>query len=288
MLKSIELTLPDSCGISSGEQSTVYFDSSVRPKACILYFHGGGLIYGTRKDLPPFHLKTLTEYGYAVIAFDYPLAPPAVLDEILESVISSINSFTDHPDCYMGQAYPCYLWGRSAGAYLVLMAAASGRLHTVPAGILSYYGYGLLTDGWLEVPNPYYCKLPPVSLSQPETLGKLPRMSAGPDEGFSLYVYGRQSGTWPSLFFSAPLKRLYQDFSLRSCKSLNCPVFCAHSINDPDVPFAEFQALSQRFSAERFIATGDLHDFDRIESDPATRRLLKATVSFLENHLPDA
>ena len=32
--------------------ATVYTDSDTPVKAAIIYFHGGGLLYGRRKDLP--------------------------------------------------------------------------------------------------------------------------------------------------------------------------------------------------------------------------------------------
>lgn len=284
MLKSIELTLSDFCSASCIKQSTVYFDSDVEPKACILYLHGGGLVYGSRNDLPLLHLQTLTDNGYAIVAFDYPLAPPAALDAILEDVIASINSYIENPLYYVKPALPFYLWGRSAGSYLALLAAASGKLKETPAGILSYYGYGFLTDGWLDVPSPHYRQFPPVSASLTDVLAASPRTVTSLEDGFSLYVYGRQTGTWPGLFYHDPVKYLYQQFSLRNCDSLGCPLFCAHSINDTDIPFSEFLALSQRFTATRFIATETVHDFDRIESGTTTKKLLKATVEFLDSH----
>ena len=33
----------------------IYQDTSVSAKAAILYFHGGGLLYGDREDLPALH-----------------------------------------------------------------------------------------------------------------------------------------------------------------------------------------------------------------------------------------
>ena len=266
--------------------STIYFDSDQIPKAFILYFHGGGLVYGDRNDLPSLHLETFTGNGYIIVAFDYPLAPPATVDLILNDVIDSINTHIIQLPHGFDASLPFYLWGRSAGAYLILLAAASGKLRKLPAGILSYYGYGFLTDGWLDVPSPYYRQLPPVSDHLAETFCGAPRTATSLEEGFSLYVYGRQTGTWPNLFFSKPVKHLYQDFSLRHCTSLNSPLFCAHSMGDTDVPFAEFLALSQKFSASRFIATGTTHDFDRITTDPGTKRLLRATLNFLNAHLP--
>lgn len=128
--------------------ATVYTDSDTPVKAAIIYFHGGGLLYGRRKDLPRPHLNTLTQAGYAIIAFDYPLAPAAKLEMIMNDVESSIQYYIDHSDELIKNpkssegSLPYFLWGRSAGAYLCLIAAAKGTYTHAPAGILSYYGYG--------------------------------------------------------------------------------------------------------------------------------------------------
>ena len=104
--------------------ATIYSDSGVTPKACILYFHGGGLLYGRRDDLPALHTDLLTKAGYVIISYDYPLAPAAKLDVILDDVCSSIAHYVEHPEAYCGLDLPFFLWGRSAGAYLCLLAAA--------------------------------------------------------------------------------------------------------------------------------------------------------------------
>ena len=112
--------------------ATVYTDSDTPVKAAIIYFHGGGLLYGRRKDLPRPHLNTLTQAGYAIIAFDYPLAPAAKLEMIMNDVESSIQYYIDHSDELIKSpkssegSLPYFLWGRSAGAYLCLIAAAKG------------------------------------------------------------------------------------------------------------------------------------------------------------------
>ncbi len=142
------------------KHATVYADSSATPRACILYFHGGGLLYGERDDLPKLHIDTLTGAGYIIISYDYPLAPAAKLNTILDDVSSSISHYVECSDMYGGSELPFFLWGRSAGAYLCLLAAAQGDLPTAPKGILSYYGYGFLCDGWFEAPSSFYCSLP--------------------------------------------------------------------------------------------------------------------------------
>ena len=84
---------------------------------------------------------------------------------ILDDVRDSIHHYIDHAEDYCGQKLPYFLWGRSAGAYLCLIAAAYGYFETPPAGILSYYGYGFLCDHWFQTPSAYYKTLPPVDAS---------------------------------------------------------------------------------------------------------------------------
>lgn len=267
------------------KKATVYCDTNAKPKACILYFHGGGLLYGQRSDLPALHLHHLTQAGYVIIAFDYPLAPNAKLDMILDDVCASINHYIESSEFYTDTALPFFLWGRSAGAYLCLLAAASGKCTASPKGILSYYGYGFLCDNWFNTPSSYYQSLPLVDKS---CLEKMPdKIQTSGDLGtcYSLYVYARQSGRWAELIYSGREKFFYLDYSLRTCESLPYPLFCAHSTNDPDVPYSEFLELCSRYGAQRFITPGDVHDFDRNENDPAAREVLDASVHFLDSCL---
>ena len=68
MLKKKEILIPAD---TYEKHAVVYHDTDAVPKACILYFHGGGLLYGTKTVLPDFHVKTLTVAGYQIIAFVY-------------------------------------------------------------------------------------------------------------------------------------------------------------------------------------------------------------------------
>ena len=38
-------------GMPYDKSAIIYFDQKITPKACILYFHGGGLLYGHKDDL---------------------------------------------------------------------------------------------------------------------------------------------------------------------------------------------------------------------------------------------
>lgn len=62
------------------------------------------------------------------------------------------------------------------------------------------------------------------------------------------------------------------------------PLFCTHSISDPDVPYTEFQLLCEKYSAEAFIAAEKEHDYDRNEASESTRALMEKTLDFLDRH----
>lgn len=265
------------------KKATVYFDPKAKARACLLYFHGGGLLYGMREDLPELHKETMVNAGYAVISFDYPLAPAAKIDEILADVKASINTYISSPELFSLPSVPYVLWGRSAGAYLCLLAAARGDFPVSPAGILSYYGYGFLCDEWFTAKSPYYNSLPPVDVSALSALPETIHTEGPLDTHYMAYVYARQSGNWMSLFFEGREKFFYLNDTLRVCEKLPYPLFAAHSTGDTDVPFTEFQELTRRYHAASYIVSGSTHDFDRDTESPFTRELLENSVRFLDS-----
>lgn len=294
MLQTREITIPSE---SYDKHATLYFDTEQKPKAYILYFHGGGLLFGTRTDLPKLHLESLTKAGYCIAAYDYPLAPAAKLEAIFEDVCASIRHYTENSPLYL-EAYteasrtdipagpfPYFLWGRSAGAYLCLLAGARGSFAHKPAGILSYYGYGFLCDGWFMTPSNYYCSLPAVSESILNAASCAVHAGGDMNTHYSIYVYARQTGKWADLIYAGRQKFFYLDYTLRTCDKLPCPLFCAHSTGDTDVPYSEFLELCTRYQAQRFVASHSMHDFDRDEKSPVTARLMEATLKFLDMKL---
>ena len=188
---------------------TVYLDNAVTLKGSILYFHGGGLIFGSREDLPELHVQTLTSAGYAILAFDYPLAPTADLEVIFQDVCDSVQHYLANAAKYVGSQLPYFLWGRSAGAYLSLLAAAKGDFFVSPHGVISYYGYGLLCDSWFQTPSAYYNTLPPAPAACLENIGPEFETEGPMETHFLRYLYARQTGTWKSVIFPKRDKYLY-------------------------------------------------------------------------------
>lgn len=275
------------------KHATVWADTETETKACLLYFHGGGLLYGNREDLPGLHINTLTKAGYLIAAFDYPLAPASNVEDILSDVCASITYFVENIrfskngvmiENGAAAPLPFFLWGRSAGAYLCLLAAANGK-GSAPLGVVSYYGYGLLCDSWFNTPSSYYCALPSVDETSLKNLPDFRHGSGSLDTHYSAYVYARQTGKWLDLIYTGREKLFYLNYTLRACQSFPCPLFCAHSIQDYDVPYSEFTALADRFRPRRFVAPCRVHDFDRDESSSVTAELLEATIGFLDSQV---
>lgn len=259
----------------------LYQDEDIKPKARIIYLHGGGLLYGSNQDLPLTHLEQFTQAGLQIISINYPLAPQAQLEEIMQSILTSLKTLQNR----FADELPYFLFGRSAGGYLALLTAAKLSQQTEiiqPKGVISFYGYGFLIDGWFDSPSPHYLKLPLVSESTFQSLIATPRQEAELNTHFSAYIYARQTGKWKSLIYQGRDKFFYLDYSLRLAE-LNLPIFAAHSTGDPDVPFAEFQALCDKFNPTRFVIAAELHDFDRDEHSVHTQELLKATINFIQN-----
>lgn len=288
MLVTKEVAIP---GGPCEKYATIYSDTDLKPKACILYFHGGGLLYGTRNDLPSLHIRSMTEAGYRIVAFDYPLAPVAKLDLIFADVCASVRHYLENPILYTEdsrETLPYVLWGRSAGAYLCLLAGAFGKFDPGPAAILSYYGYGFLCDGWFLTPSNYYRTLPAVHENALSAVPNRLHTDGDLNTHYSVYVYARQTGRWIDLIYDGRQKFFYLDYTLRTCGKLPCPLFCAHSTGDTDVPYSEFLELCGRYQPQRFVASHGMHDFDRDEKNPATARLLEATIKFLDLKLDRA
>ena len=120
--------------------------------------------------------------------------------------------------------------------YLALLTGASEKLAVKPAGILSYYGYGFLTDGWYDASSLWYNSLPEVPESCLRAIPSEPHCTGPLETHYSVYVYARQKGLWKDLIYSGREKFFFIDYSLRLKDRLQAPLFCAHSTGDNDVP----------------------------------------------------
>ncbi|KAJ4470285.1 Alpha/Beta hydrolase protein [Lentinula lateritia] len=99
--------------------------SSQNPAPILLWWHGGGLLQGTRKGVSPHHLRAPANHNITFVSADYRLAPQFRLPTILSDCADAIKFL--HSDQFKkateGRADPTrvILSGSSAGGWLSLL-----------------------------------------------------------------------------------------------------------------------------------------------------------------------
>lgn len=83
----------------------------------VIYIHGGGLDYGSRKDFNP---EYFVNKGTAAVSVDYRLLPEADFPEFIEDTAKAIAYVKSNLTKWKGNGR-IFLWGASAGAYIVMM-----------------------------------------------------------------------------------------------------------------------------------------------------------------------
>lgn len=257
-------------------------------KAAILYFHGGGLLYGRRDDLPLPYIKAITSRGYHLLCMDYLLAPESPLSDIHASVERGVEWFLSaREELGLGNC-PFVLFGRSAGAYLVLtqayrMAQRGGKQ---PLALLPFYGYHTLNHPFFLHPSSHYCLLPLIEESLlPDLRGAAAVSSGAMESRFFLYVYARQHGKWLEML-SASSEDMAAFAVPEEALSHLPPAFLTASTSDADVPFSFSKKLSVRIPNSQFLQVFNLeHDYDRDPQLPESRELYQACLDWLDRRI---
>lgn len=254
--------------------------SNQQKKPTIYYIHGGGLIYGSRHDLPKEYIELLTSNGSDVVMLDYPLLPESTLDIILNTLTSGIE-FARH---YLHQEnQPYLLFGRSAGAYLSLLLS-NKYLTPKPIGVISFYGYFDLSEMSLQQPSQHYNQygLLPDMLVQ-NFIQKDILANAPIEQRFPIYLSYRQRGTWVKQLLAPNLT--LEDYSLDEDALASLPkLFIAASDTDQDVDISISKSLYEQTNHSTFVTVHDLsHDFDKNPKDSQAIRVYQDLKTWIND-----
>lgn len=261
--------------------ATLYRASN--PKGLILYFHGGGLIYGSRDDLPTVYINQFIQAGYSLLSLDYPLIPEVRIDTLVNSLEEGIQELELIPELKNENFNRLIYFGRSAGAFLALLLSQSEKLKT-PEQIISFYGYYSLTETPLTKPSSYYKNYQTVPfMTAYQLIKKEPLTNSLIEERFPIYLSYRQSGNWIKELLGR--KNKAEDFSLtkESLKKLP-PTFIAASYSDQDVPVSISQEMSRLIPDNQTFFTQDLpHDFDANLQLDVGKTCYKEVINWLDS-----
>lgn len=252
----------------------------------IIYFHGGGLLYGSRNDLNDAYIGQFLENGFNVLLADYRLAPEVKLPEIYEDASDLILYFRHHAESLGLPDKEFILFGQSSGAFLALMLASDPTLPR-PCAILSFYGYSSVSAPWLKERNKYFNTFPLISESLKNAMIRQTPLTAGSvDTRYPLYVYSRQSGKWLDLVFGENYSEAdLKPFELDPERDFHFlpPVFLAHSFADEDVPIEESEKIKNGTLVSELFTVRDLpHDFDTHTAGTEGRMAYDAAIRFLQ------
>ncbi|AIF49831.1 alpha/beta hydrolase [Pelosinus sp. UFO1] len=266
----------------------LYKAKNNRKNITILYFHGGGLLYGVRDDLPEIYINNFLNAGYDFLALDYPLAPESKLDMILKSVFEMLFFYLKNLDKVFELKNNKYvLFGRSAGAYLSFMMCDMliKNEALMPMAIISLYGYARLDEVQFNTPNKYYNKLASVPDESIEKIISDSPVTYGPmNLRFSLYIKARQEGMWIKHLCGKedPKKYSLDDEKLKAFP----PTILAAATLDPDVPYRMTKTLRKLIPNSHLITIyREVHDFDRDVNDESGRLTYEEIIKWLEDRI---
>lgn len=245
-------------------QATFYKPTTTALQTIILYFHGGGFVFGSRNDLPKEYIEQLTATGIGIVAVDYPLAPETKLAVTLETT-NKITKWFVEQFLVEQQLNHYFIMGRSAGAYLALANGVyTDQLANRPLGILSLYGYFTLNEASFTVPNRHYLKYPKVKdQTIAAQIQQEPLFESTDQNRYLLYLAARQKGDWLDFFLTAPDQKKKFSIDKGTLKQLP-PLFLAAATKDPDVPTRQSRQLANLHDeATLHLVESDEHDFDR-------------------------
>jgi acetyl esterase/lipase len=266
-------------------------DSLLKP--AIIWIHGGGLIFGSRADLPDEQVKLYLTAGYSLVSIDYRLSPETKLDGIVNDITDAIKWVRlNGADLLRIDSTKIFVIGHSGGAYLALMSGYF--LENPPNAIVSFYGYGDIQSDWYNKPD---------SFSRTKTLIRKEEAkkliydsvitSASFDDRFNLYLFSRQNGLWPSLVSGHSLikERTWFDIycPIKNIKANYPPVLLIHGDKDTDVPFEQSVLMDKELQSKKikhkFIRVENHgHVFDLFEgglSNPDISKVFNEVLDFL-------
>jgi acetyl esterase/lipase len=228
-------------------------ETGLRP--VIFWIHGGALIFGSRSMLPADELEVFLGAGFIVVAIDYRLAPETKLPEILNDVDDALRWVrTEGPHLFNADPARVALVGQSGGAYLALMEGARAKPRI--QAIVSFYGYGNISDEWYTRPSAEFLKQPRVTKEEAYRVVGGPILSEStPDQRSTFYVYCRQTGLWPLEITSIDPHLKPHDLAQYNPEELVTveypPTFLLHGDQDTEVPFLMSQRMAESLKRYR-------------------------------------
>jgi acetyl esterase/lipase len=230
-------------------------------RPCVVWIHGGGLIFGSRTTSPRDSLlSALAAEDLVVVTIDHRLAPEAKLADIVDDVRDAWRWIHESAPALGVATGKVAIAGASAGAYLSLLAGY--LFEPRPCAIASLFGFGDIAASWEADPSPYYRTMELQTREAAVESLAAPAIqdpSAGTDRS-AFYLYCRQQGLWLEEVtgHDPAMEPTWFDryCPVRNISSTYPSTILVHGTLDSDVPHEESARL-----AERLVTHGVGHQF---------------------------
>lgn len=242
----------------------------------LIYFHGGGFVYGTRQDIPASLIALFQEQQYSVLTVDYLLAPNSSLVEILALNWQNFQELQatvlkDNPFCFCG---------RSAGGYLMLALTQQllKEQQRLPEKLVNFYGYTDLSfiENKRVLQQPLLSKEQVPSLNQTEIVWDDPQF-----QRYLPYVYWVQQQELTTIY--GLTAEALSDYAIDPELLVQFPpIFSSASSTDEEVPFRYSKGL-KKVPKSKFVPVYDLpHDFLKNVEEPQVQMVFQQLARWLK------
>ncbi len=251
-----------------------------RANKTIVYYHGGGFIFGSKDDLPIYAIKKLTNAGYDLICMEYPKAPELSLSQICDFVEHQLIWYlNNHEKMSISDDY--ILFGRSAGGFLALFLTKRMAMlqQKKPVKLIIFYGYEYLNVSEFILPSEHYATYPHLSWDDVKSsIEKQPVLNTSLLKRYLLYIYARQTGNWLKLL-GIHNSKLDTDIYVEGIEFPD--TFLAASFYDKDVSYQNSLEIKKKYgNSVLYTSWSNKHEFDQIESDE-TEQLYQTILEWI-------
>lgn len=263
--------------ISLDSGGTVSVARAEKPvKGVVIYFHGGGFVYGSKNDLPQKLQNIFLDKGYTVLAIDYLLTPNTSLQDSLSQMQQTLVELQEKEI----KDLPFSFCGRSAGGFAMMYLTKQllQQNKTLPEQLIHFYGYSDLAfiNNPRELADMTVTKEMIASTELEQPVWDDPLL-----QRYLLYIYGVQQQKLADFYQVS--KENSEQFAIEKSILQQFPrTFSSASTTDEEIPFKYSKQLKRLIPDCKFFPVYNLeHDFLKHPEDEQVEKVLDKLAEWL-------